>query len=146
MTRLRLTREFTLACELTLAMLALTARGSSNDEPSIEQTSTNGPSTPASSPSPSRVFSVPASRVETKVLATLKKTIPTAKFINTQWNPANGYRKVYIAQMDESSAYLNYQKDSSTGTFIGKYENEILNGIYSFRSAGFVRHTDCTIP
>ena len=33
-------------------------------------------------------------------------------------------------------AYLNYEKDSSTGSFIGTYEDGILDGIYSFRSEG----------
>jgi hypothetical protein len=33
-------------------------------------------------------------------------------------------------------AYLNFEKDSSTGTFIGTYEDGILDGVYSFRSEG----------
>lgn len=33
-------------------------------------------------------------------------------------------------------AYLNYQKDSSRGSFDGRYTNGILNGIYTFQSEG----------
>lgn len=33
-------------------------------------------------------------------------------------------------------AYLNFEKDRSTGTFIGTYEAGILDGIYSFTSEG----------
>lgn len=33
-------------------------------------------------------------------------------------------------------AYLNFEKDSSTGTFVGTYVDGILDGIYSFKSEG----------
>ena len=54
---------------------------------------------------------------------------------------ANDRYVLEITQQDGKNikaniSYLNYQKDSSSGTFTGTYENEILNGIYSFKSEG----------
>ena len=241
----------------------------------------NPPIAPVASATPSTstslqpvALAVPASCIETKVLAALKQTVPDAKFVSTEWTPSTGTeladvlnnsgiacsfgvqsagvgltamwvkdtkrlyeariakwiqegaKQVDIAQMDESSAYLlhkpqstsqefniwrlnvlihgfwiqlglsygdtldsglpllraavdsliprkakaniagcyvgklakdryvlsiteqiginikaniaylNYQKDSSNGTFVGTYRDGILNGIYSFRSEG----------
>lgn len=241
----------------------------------------NPPLTPVASATPSAstslqpvALAVPASCIETKVLATLKRTIPEAKFVSTEWTPSkgteladvlnnsgiacsfgvqsagvgltamwvkdtkalyesriarwrqDGAKQVDIAQLDESNAYLlhkpqstsqefniwqlnvlihgfwiqlglsygdtldsglpllrstidsltprtakvnvagcyvgklakdryvlsiteqnginikaniaylNYQKDSSSGTFVGTYRDGILSGIYAFRSEG----------
>lgn len=229
---------------------------------------------PTPSSSTTSTLSVPLSCIETKMLTALKKTVPTAKFINTEWTPSKGteladvlnhsgiacsfgiqrasvgittmwvsdvkglfdsriskwleegYSKVDVPQIEEESAYflhkpqsttqefnvwqldltihgywiqlgvsfgdtlesglplvqaavdslvpnqpkaniigcyvakiakdrfilditekngkevkakiayLNFEKDSSTGTFVGTYEDGILDGIYSFRSEG----------
>ncbi len=49
--------------------------------------------------------------------------------------------KLNVETQNEADVYgtlsfQNYQKDSSSGTFTGKYENGVLLGDYSFRSEG----------
>lgn len=267
-------RQATLVSLLVLSATVLSACSSSGKAP--VQSPTPSATTIEATPSISTIstLSVPLSCIETKMLAALKKTVPAATFVNTEWTPSKGteladvlnnsgiacsfgiqtasvgltsmwvsnvkglfesrvpkwleegYKKVDVPELDEDAAYflhksqstsqefnvwqldlkirdfwvqlglsfgdtlegglpliqaavdsltsntpkinvvgcyvakiakdrfvlditdqngkdvkakiayLNFEKDSSTGTFIGTYEEGILDGIYSFSSEG----------
>lgn len=151
--------------------------------------------TPSNSPSLQPLaLAVPASCIETKVLATLKRTIPEAKFVNTTWTPSkgteladvlsnsgiacsfgiqsagvgltamwvkdtkgiyesriarwlqDGAKQVDIAQLDESSAYLLHKPQSPSQEFNIWQLNVLIHGFWIQLGLSFGDTLDSGLP
>ena len=65
-------------------------------------------------------------------IATLSQDVYTLNILSVEGENVSG-----------TLSFKNFQKDSSSGTFVGTYKDDILRGIYSFDSEGM--HSDLEV-
>lgn len=120
-----------------VATVFLTAYASNDKKAGPALTAAN----PTSSPLILIQYAVPMSCIETKVLSVLRKTVPTAKFINTEWTPMKGAELADVLNNSGIACSFGIQPASVgiTAMWVSDTKNLFDSRVSKWLEEGFVK-------